>query len=140
MRILALLCYSIAMFSIGWALSMRITDTNTPRWEDSGRWYKVMLPAFASFFLFHWLGSLAIPPAPQDSNSASVAQLVGFCVAVIIYALVAWSKPGFLGALPYTRASPPELPAHSPKSTREWLLSDVRNLPKTLRKKKNSNE
>ena len=140
MRILALLCYSTAMFALAWALSMRFTDSNTPRWEDSGRWYKLMIPAFASFFLLHWLGSVILPQDSRNSASFGVAQFAGFTVAVVMYVLVAWSKPGFLGTRPYTRASPPEPPMQAPRSIRDWLLSDVRNLPKNLRKKNDANK
>lgn len=139
MHTLALLCYSTAMFSIGWAVSMRFTDYNTPRWHSDSRWFVVMIPAFAGFFLFDWLGGLALPPSPRNSASVAVAHLIGLGLAVVVYVLVAWSKPGFLGARPYSRAPPPEPPAQAPKSTRDWLLSDVRNLPENLRKRKDPN-
>ena len=133
MRLIALLCYFLAMFGATWLMCARASDWNTDRWNQDSRWIPLVFGAMAWLAAFMWLGQQAFPGNARKSTEMTIALIAGLPTGIAFYALFARVKPGLAGARRMAPSSPVMVPRRRPSTLGEWLLLDLRALPKLLR-------
>jgi hypothetical protein len=85
---------------------------------------------------FIWLGKALYGGDVRQSEPMSYALVGGLPTGILAYALAAWLRPGILGADRVAPSDPVVVPDRVPKSTGEWLLLDLRAVPKVLRRQR----
>jgi hypothetical protein len=97
MELIARILSFIAMFGAMWLWCMRASDWGTDRWQQPIRAYVLLLAPGAWLILvfavrnYVYLGDLR-------SDAMSIATVLGFPTAIATYTLLAWIRPGTLGA------------------------------------------
>jgi hypothetical protein len=97
---------------------------------------KVVLGGGVWVIVFIALGAWLFIGNPKRSNAVSIAMLAGFILGLVVYAVLAWLRPGTAGALRMTPSPPPFIPRAAPRTKANWLLLDLRAIPTLLRRRK----
>lgn len=92
MKLIASVCYFIAIFGATWMVCVRASDWNTSRWSDGKRAMMLVFGAAAWVVALVWLGDQLFIGNLGRSDVVAIASLSGFLASILLYLLAAYRR------------------------------------------------
>ena len=89
MKIIAITCYSVAIFGAAWMICVRASDWNTGRWGDGIRAMKLVFGAAAWVFVLVSLGDRMLVGDMGRADAVAIGSISGFVSGLVLYFVAA---------------------------------------------------